>query len=297
MMIKPKPNRSVLATLIVLVPALLLSYYEMAGSKKMGMPGVVTVLTKPIFAPGKEKTEPSPKPIKLKKVAKKDRQPEQENKSEPQVSEKQIKIAASDSSRDAAVIDSAKDKNKLAINAVEEKRKTKKRALHQGKTQEGLLLPNLHLEADEAAVKELLRNGDGFLLAEIEGQRYVLGVTDRDNPYRNAQVGYLADYPMISDRYLALPGGHFNMSDFEALNDSVIRRTGSRKTPLYKLVFSRNYNKYLIDVQLTKVRDWKLDLEKLREKQKNVSIYGELHREDAGVRLRVTTFEVGGKTS
>ncbi|SMD13049.1 hypothetical protein SAMN02746065_1458 [Desulfocicer vacuolatum DSM 3385] len=296
MMIKTKFNRSILAALIVLGPALLITYYEIDGKEKFDMPGVVAVLTEPMFAPEKGTPKTPKKLLKLQKGAKDNRQPEQENKSEVQSTETKTNIAASDTSQDAVVIDSDRDKKELAIDAVVVKKIIKKPALHQGKIQKGMLLPNLHLEVDSATVKELLCKKEGFLLAEVGRQRYVLGVTHCDNPYRNTQVGYLTDYPMISDRYLSLPGEHFSRGDLETLNDSVIRRTGSRETPRYNLVFSSSYNKYLIDEQLTKVREQKLDLEKLHNQQTPVSIHGELHREDHRVRLRVIAVKVGGET-
>lgn len=286
-MMKIKFNRGYLAALIVMVPALLIGYYEIDGKKRLGLPGVLTVLTQPMFAPEKEEPSIKKTPLKLQKMI--------EKKSETQSVEKKINIAASVSSQDEVAIDAAKNKKKLTIDSVVEKKQKIKPALHQGKNQKGMLLPNLILEADEAAVKKLLCSRDGFLLVEVEQQRYVLGVIDCNNPYRNAQLGYLENYPMVSDRYLSLPGRHFSRSDFETLSDRVIRRTGSRETPQYCLVFSNNFNKYLMDVQLKKAKELDLDLEMLHGQQKPVSIYGELHCVNDRARLRVTAVEVAGK--
>jgi hypothetical protein len=124
---------------------------------------------------------------------------------------------------------------------------------------------------------------------------YVMGVTDCDNPYQNVRVGYPKDYPMKSVRYLTLPAGHFSQSDYEALSDKIIIKTGIQETPSYRLVFSSSYNQYLMDVQLSEIRASNLNLEALSDQQKPVSIDGQLHLEGDRVRLRVTAVRVAGK--
>jgi hypothetical protein len=282
MMMKTKFNRTILAALIVLGPVLLVSYYEMHGRKKLGMPSMVAVLIQPILEPVKDqKTQKEPRELKKALTEIK----------EPKTEEQKIDIAAG-STQDPPAVDSAE--KKVTGSSYEEKTPPKK-ALHQGESRSGQLLPDLHLKADEAAVKRILCNEDGYLLAEVGQNVYVMGVTDCDNPYQNVRVGYPKDYPMKSVRYLTLPAGHFSQSDYEALSGKIIIKTGIQETPSYRLVFSSSYNQYLMDVQLSEIRASNLNLEALSDQQKPVSIDGQLHLEGDRVRLRVTAVRVAGK--
>ena len=147
---------------------------------------------------------------------------------------------------------------------------------HAGITQEGQLIPGLTLEMGEKEIKHLLRNDQAFLVVTVAEQRYLLTVTNQQNPFRNVNVGHLENQQKLSERYITLPRAKLKRKDLDKLDNKVAERTGFLAKPRYSLVFSKEFNRRLTNAQLARVEEEGVDLAAMRARGIPVSMDGNL---------------------
>ncbi len=294
-------TRAALAALLVILPCVLLFFYQSIIRHALDLPGAWALLSQPIATfdeKGKKHLEQSlarpvvsmPAKISSGRIADPilepviDRQePKKETSDDVSLKSSTVKKAASDIS----VTVTSDERGKSVENSI---RKETREKLHAGIEQEGQLVPALTLKMSEEEVKHLLRNRQAYLVVTVDRQRYLLTVTDQQNPFHHIVVNHLTNQPGLSERYLPLPRAQLQVKDLNRLDNQVAKRIGFDSDPRYSLVFSERFNSRLTRAQLTKIQEERVNLSEMYSKGIPVTMNGRLTV--VGKSIKITFFPI-----
>lgn len=295
-----KKKTLLFSVLLVLLPLTLFCLYETEYRQQLGYPSLIDIATQPLamLNPSNKK-----KPAK-KHVAK--LQPVTIASSAPQTPTLAKKVVppeepAPNKNKASGIQQVSSTNIKAPTPAVKTPKQvrqptqSKTDTLHIGKNQDGQLLPNLSLDIQEENIQYLLKNKMAFLIADINGQQYLLSISNPKEPYKNVIVKQLREEPDLSDRYMSLSRNSLDSNGLYSLDNTVALKTGFSESPEYKLIFSREYNQYLVGIQHTKIDEHQLNLEELSSHHVPVSMQGKLYLDGTKMKLMVTALVVGQK--
>ncbi len=280
--------RALLALVLVILPAIILFFYQSVLVPALDLPGAWSLLSQPITIFRESGIdEPSEKSLVSPVISKPVKIASGENTvpvSEPVIRQGVLIMNPDENTyqQSGAIKETLSEKsvetNQIEIrkNVESLNRKEKGGKLHAGIEQDGRLVPALTLKTDEDVIKHLLRKGHAFLVVTIENQRYLLCVTDQDNPFRDVVVGHLTNQSGLSERYLPLSRSQLQARALDWLDNQVAKRIRIRSAPFYSLVFSKEFNNRLIEAQLVKVKEEKINLSKIFSGGFSVSMDGQL---------------------
>ncbi len=223
-----------------------LLFYALYSSfhETLHLPSFNELITQPIIAKEEKKTElistviHTPPPITEK----------QEDKvSAVQID--QLQIASGSMSLEPELGELPATEKKVADGnpAIEVSRPEMSPAAHAGIVQDGLTLTGLELRVTRNDLFDILKQGNGYLIAVVGGKRYLL----RGSGYltfAKVNIDYADKQVALSARCIAV-GNLLEPTEKKQLANKIRKRTGNLLKPVFQLQFSTKFDHYLASVQ------------------------------------------------